>query len=166
MQRSAVLMIMLVPALAACGSKTEDRITAIEARLDAIEKSVGKYDAVTLKPGQTGYSLLATDLGRVAVAIAKIDPAPNGTRLTLDFGNPTSARLNGMKARIEWGANDSRGLPVIGGNVRSTQFVASEPLPAGSWRQYQIDLPAVPPAQLGWIRISALDSGTVDLLSQ
>jgi len=71
-----------------------------------------------------------------------------------------------MKARIEWGANDSRGLPVVGGNVQSTQFAATEPLPAGSWRQYAVDLPGVPPAQLGWVRVSAFDSGTVDLLSE
>jgi hypothetical protein len=165
MRRSA-LCLMLLPALAACHAKEDARLAAIENRLDRIEKTIGQHDAVILKPGQTGYSLLATDLGRVAVAIADVQPYAGGSRVTLDFGNPTSARLTGMKARIEWGATDAHGLPKVGGNVRSVSFTAAEPLPPGSWRQYKIDLPGVPPAQLGWLRVAGFDSGTVDLLSQ
>lgn len=166
MPRSVFCLLILLPALAACGSKTDERVAALEARIDKLEKAAALHAAVTLRPGQTGYGLLSTDLGRIAVAIARVEPVANGTRVTLDFGNPTSARLTGMKARVEWGTNDSRGLPVIGGKVRSTPFTASAPLPAGSWRQYHLDLPGVVPAQLGWIRLSAFDSGTVDLLSQ
>ena len=164
--RRSLVSLHLLTALSACYAKGDDRIKALEDRIDRLEKSIGQHDAVTLKPGMTGYSLLATDLGKVAVAIANVQPFANGSRISLDFGNPTSARLTGMKARIEWGANDSRGLPVVGGNVQSLAFTANEPLPAGSWRQYQIDLPNVPPTQLGWVRVSAFDSGTVDLLSQ
>lgn len=163
---TCLLLLSALPALSACGSKTEDRLKVMEDRIDRMEKFIGRHDAVTLKPGQTGYSLLTTDLGRVAVAIADVQPFANGTRLSLDFGNPTSARLTGMKARIEWGANDSRGLPVVGGNVQSLAFTANQPLPPGAWRQYQVDLPGVAPTQLGWVRVSAFDSGTVDLLSQ
>ena len=164
MRRPAICLLLLA-ALSACGSKNEDRLKGLEARLDRVEKRIGEHDAVTLKPGQTGYGMLTTDMGRIAVAIAKVEPVANGTRVTLDFGNPSAARLTGMKARIEWGTNDSRGLPVVGGNIQSTQFLASEPLPAGSWRQYFVDLPGVAPNQLGWVRVSAFDSGTVDLLS-
>ncbi|RYD86901.1 MAG: DUF3251 domain-containing protein, partial [Sphingomonadales bacterium] len=95
-----------------------------------------------------------------------VQPYANGSRVTLDFGNPTAARLSGMKAKIEWGATDSKGLPVVGGNVQSVNFTAPDPLPAGSWHQYDVDLPGVPPTNLGWLRVSAFDSGTVDLLSQ
>lgn len=165
MRRTVVCLLML-GALTACGPNSEDRFKSLETRLDRLEKMSAEHDAVTLKPGQAGYGLLATDLGRIAVAIADVQRFANGTRVSLDFGNPTSARFSGMKARIEWGANDSRGLPVIGGNIQSLAFTAEEPLPAGSWRQYQIDLPGVPPSQLGWIRVSAFDSGTVDLLNQ
>jgi hypothetical protein len=164
--RHPVACLLLLTALSACNSKTEDRFKALDDRLDRMEKLIGRYDAATLKPGMTGYSLLATDIGRIAVAVADVQPFANGTRVLLDFGNPTSARLTGMKARIEWGANDSRGLPMIGGSVQSLAFTAPEPLPPGSWRQYKVDLPGIPPTQLGWIRVSAFDSGTVDLLSQ
>lgn len=164
--RRPLICVLLLTALTACNSKAEDRMKGLESRLDRLEKQIGEHDAVTLKPGMTGYSLLATDLGRVAVAIADVQPFANGSRVSLDFGNPTSARLTGMKARIEYGANDSRGVPVVGGNVQSLAFTAPEPLPPGAWRQYQVDLPGVPPTQLGWVRVSAFDSGTVDLLSQ
>jgi len=76
MPRSMLCLLILLPALAACGSKSEDRLKAIETRLDRIEKATTQHDAVTLKPGQTGYGLLSTDLGRVAVAIARVSPMP------------------------------------------------------------------------------------------
>jgi len=165
MRRSA-LCLLLLPALVACNSKTDTRLKSIEDRLDKIEKQVSQYDAVTLKPGQTGYSLLASGVGRIAVAIADIKPTASGARVMLDFGNPTAARLSGMKARIEWGVADSRGLPGAGADVQSVSFTAPEPLPAGSWHQFAVDLPGVAPDKLAWIRISAFDSGTVDLLSR
>ena len=166
MPRSALCLLVLLPALAACHAKSDQRIAAIEDRLDRLEKTTAQHDAVTLKPGQAGYGLLATDLGRIAVAIADVQAYAGGSRVTLDFGNPTSARLTGMKARVEWGANDSHGLPIAGGGVQSVPFMAPDPLPAGSWRRYAVDLPGVPPTQLGWVRVSGFDSGTVDLLSQ
>lgn len=165
MPRSALCLLVLLPALAACKSKDEDRLRAIESRLDRLEATVSQHDAVTLRPGQVGYGLLQTDVGRIAVALADVQPSANGSRITLDFGNPTSARLTDMKARIEWGASDSRGLPAVGGAVQSTSFTAPEPLPAGSWHKYTVDLPGVPPNQLGWVRVTGFDAGTVDLLN-
>jgi hypothetical protein len=104
-------------------------------------------------------------MGRIAVAIANVEPYANGSRVTLDFGNPTAARLSGVKAKIEWGSNDAKGLPMAV-NSQSMTFTAPEPLPAGSWKQFPVDLAGVPPTSLGWVRISTFDSGTVDLLSQ
>ena len=166
MRRSALCLLVLLPALTACGSKSNDRIKAIEDRLAKLEQSAGEHQAITMKPGDTGYGLLDTDFGRIAVAIADVQPSATGSRVTLDFGNPTTARLSGMKAKVEYGATDSKGLPVVGGNVQSINFTAPEPLPPGSWRQYQIDVPGVAPNRLGWVRLSGFDSGTVDLLSQ
>ena len=100
------------------------------------------------------------------MAIADVQPYAGGSRLILDFGNTSAARLNGMKAKIEWGSSDRAGLPDPAGAVRSLSFAAPEPLPAGSWRQYPVNLEGIPPARLGWVRVSAFDSGTVDLLSQ
>jgi hypothetical protein len=166
MPRSALCLLLVLPALASCHSRAEDRLKAMEDRLDRVERTLGQHAAVTLRPGQAGYGLLDTDLGHIAVALADVQPSPKGTRVTLDFGNPTSARFTDMKARIEWGANDSRGLPVVGGGVQSKSFTAPEPLPPGSWRKYDIDLPGVAPTQLGWVRVSGFDSGTVNLLNQ
>lgn len=175
MPRSALCLLLLIPALSACG-KTDDRLKAVEDRLAKVEQTLGAHKAITLKPGQTGYSILETDMGRIPVAIARIEPNGTGSRVVLDFGNPSAARLTGMKARIEYGANDGNAAnttntandgktaPLMG-STQSVDFAAPEPLPPGSWRQYSIDLP-VAPTQIGWLRISNFDGGTVDLLSQ
>ena len=163
--RSMIPLMIAAALLSACGSKTDDRLKALEERLARIETKVNQHDAVILKPGGRGYGLLQTDLGRVAVAIADIQPAAGGSRVLLDFGNPTAARLTGMRARIEWGGSDGKGLP-LAGNVQGMDFTAPDPLPAGAWRQYPVQLAGVPPEKLGWIRISGFDTGTVDLLSR
>lgn len=165
MRRPIISALLLLPALSACG-KTEDRLKVLEDRVGKLEQSAAARQAITLKPGAAGYGLLDSDMGRIAVTIANIEPYAGGSRLTLDFGNPTAARLSGMKARIEWGANDAKGLPAAPIQGQSMSFSAPEPLPPGSWKQYVLDLPGVAPAQLGWIRVSAFDTGTVDLLSQ
>ena len=135
MRRSALCLLLLLPALSGCHAKTDDRLKAIEDRLGRVEAMVNQHDAVTIKPGQPGYGMLSTDFGRIAVAIADVQPTAAGSRVTLDFGNPTTARLTGMTAKIEWGANDSKGLPMPGGTVQTLRFTAPEPLPAGSWHQ-------------------------------
>lgn len=171
MPRSALclLPLLLLPALSAC-DKTDARLKALEDRLAKVEQTQGAYKAITLKPGQTGYSILETDMGRIPVAIARIEPNGAGSRVVLDFGNPSAARLTGLKAKIEYGANDGKptsdgkAAPLMG-TTQSIDFAAPEPLPPGSWRQYVIDLP-VAPTQIGWLRISNFDGGTVDLLSQ
>ena len=167
MRRSALYLLLMLPALSACGSKTDDRLKSIEERLAKVEQSIGAHKTITLKPGESGYGLIDTDFGRLAVAIADVQAYAGGSRVTLDFGNPTTARLTGMKAKVEWGSSDAKPVvPMTAGKVQALDFIAPEPLPAGSWRQYVVDLPGVLPTQLGWVRISGFDSGTVDLLSQ
>jgi len=166
MRRTAIALLLLLPALSACNSKTETRLKAIEERLAKAEAAIGEHKAITLKPSDTGYGLIDTDVGRLPVAIADIQPQAGGSRVILDFGNPSTARLTGMTAKVEWGGNDSKGLPLPASGSHSLNFAAPQPLLPGSWRQYPIDLAGFPPAQLGWVRISNFDSGTVDLLSQ
>jgi hypothetical protein len=165
MRRSFACALLIMPLLTACGSKTEDRLKSVEERLAKVEQAAEARKVITLKPGAGGYSMIEGDMGRIAVAIANVEPYANGSRVTLDFGNPTAARLSGVKAKIEWGSNDAKGLPMAV-NSQSMTFTAPEPLPAGSWKQFPVDLAGVPPTSLGWVRISTFDSGTVDLLSQ
>ena len=164
MRRTAYCLLLLLPLLSAC-SKTDDRLKALEERLAKAEQSAAEHRAITLKPGDKGYGLVETDVGRIAVAIAAIEPTPTGSRVILDFGNPTAARLTGMKAKVEWGSTDAKGLPMAPSS-QSFGFTAPEPLPAGSWHQYPMDLTGVQPTQLGWIKISEVGAGTVDLLNQ
>ena len=166
MRRAAIALLLLLPALGACSSKTNDRLKAIEDRLAKTEQALGEHKAITLKPGDSGYGLIDTDVGRLPVAIADVQPRAGGSRVVLDFGNPSTARLTGMTAKIEWGGNDSKGLPLPANGAHIINFTAPQPLPPGSWRQYPLDLAGFAPAQLGWVRISGFDSGTVDLLSQ
>ncbi len=56
-----------------------------------------------LTPGSEGYSIIRFDLGVVTVKLADIKPYANGSKVTLEFGNPLSATVTGLKATLDWG---------------------------------------------------------------
>jgi hypothetical protein len=107
------------------GCADEQQVAALQKKTDALQsevktlkeslsrlsddQSVDKFvrDAKSiayLTPGETGYSVIESDLGRLTVALDNVQPYANGTRITLRFGNLTSATINGAKATLDWAA--------------------------------------------------------------
>lgn len=142
----------------------QDRITALEKRVDVIEfdKLINDQHAAFLKPSETGYSLIETDFGRITVTLANVQPYANGSQIVLEFGNPTSARFNTIKAKIEWGETDEKGV-VKDDHARSIDWSPTEPLPGGSWHKYTLNLSDIPPTRLGWVRVSDFSVSAVNL---
>lgn len=54
MRRAALCALLLLPALSACGSKTDERLKALEDRTAKLEQAAAAHQAITLKPGATG----------------------------------------------------------------------------------------------------------------
>ena len=71
----------------------------------AVEKIGQEFDgAAYLTPGAEGYSVVRADLGALTVKIDNVEPYANGSRITLQIGNLTSATINGAKAKMDWAA--------------------------------------------------------------
>jgi hypothetical protein len=105
-----------------------------------------------LTPGADGYSVIRGDLGVMTVSLQNIEPYANGSRVTLQFGNLTSATINGAKVKVEWGTVDGKGVP-NNDTAKSRDITFTQSLGAGRWTNAQVVLEAVPPTDLGFVRI-------------
>jgi len=184
MLRRALVIVAAIAssALAACSDQSakllaaETKITALEQKIDALEKrtksieDAREFDVTLnslksiayLTPGSDGYSVLESNLGRFTVSLANIESYANGSRVTLTFGNLTSATINNPKVTIEWGTVDDKGSPNnVASHSREVEFTQS--FQAGSWNNVPVVLESVPPAQLGFVRLRELTHKGISL---
>jgi TolA-binding protein len=141
------------------------RDAVVRLEVDAsVEKTLRRIEKVAyLTPGSDGYSAIQSDIGRLTVSLDNIQPYANGARVTLRFGNLTSATINGAKAEVEWGSVDDKGSPINeAAKTREVSFTQS--LKAGAWTTVQVVLEGVPPTELGFVRIRELTHTGISLL--
>lgn len=117
-----------------------------------IENAIKNPRSAYLTPGEDGYSLVNADLGTISVKIANIVSYANGSRVTLSIGNLTSATINGLKATMNWGPVDDRGLPVPG-SEKTRDITLKESLQPGAWSMSSVVLEGVPPEAFGFLRV-------------
>jgi hypothetical protein len=130
----------------------------------AVQKFAEDADGIAyLTPGTDGYSLIKSDLGYLTVALKDVQPYANGTRVTLRFGNLTSATINGATATLEWGRIDEKGSPK-NGEARSRKVKFDESLKGGSWTQVQVVLDGVPPQEFGFVRVRDMTHAGIVLI--
>jgi hypothetical protein len=108
-----------------------------------------------LTPGSAGYAVVQTDLGRITVELENVQTYANGSRVTLRFGNLTSATINGAKATLEWGTVDAKGSPDNNG-ARTREVTFNRSLRAGAWTEVPVVLEGIPPTELGFLRIKEI----------
>jgi len=144
----------------------QKRADDLQAQIKALQDSISQIQAdqnldklfrdsasiAYLTPGTDGYSIIRTDLGYLTVQLSNVQAYANGTKITLRFGNLTSATINGAKATLEWGQVDQQGNPE-NDKARSREVTFSEPLRAGAWTEEHIVLDGVPAQEFGFIRV-------------
>lgn len=135
------------------------RVDSLQQRIASLE--IDKWLAATdkiayLTPGSDGYSVVRSDLGYLTVALNDIAPYANGSRITLQFGNPTSATINGAKAKLDWGRVTTEGI-TDNVSARSREITFTESLRSGSWTNVRVVLEGVPPQELGFVRVKDVE---------
>ena len=137
----------------------ESKVVALESQLSDLKLRVKmnekfqEWDEVAyLTPGSAGYSVVRTDLGNLTVRLSNVAAYASGSKVTLQFGNHTSATVDGLKAKIEWGPVDVKDMP-NNSEAKSKEFSATESLLPGNWNSTEIVLEGVPPTALGFVRV-------------
>lgn len=151
----------------------QDRLTRLEAANAALAAQLRNVElqaerdaserVVFLKPEDSGYSVLKLDLGNITVRITDVQPYATGSKVSLQFGNLSSARIDGLKAQLEWGRVDTSGAAQID-KAQSRQIELTESLAPGAWTQAELVLAGVPPAELGFVRLKDVDHSGIGLL--
>jgi hypothetical protein len=158
-------VVVLLLCLASCAPQ-DKRVSALESKVAGLEKQIeelkfqvelqstmGNWDQVAyLTPGSSGYGVVKMDLGHLTVSLANILPYANGSKISLVFGNLTSATIDGLKAKIEWGSVDQKGMPK-NAEAKSRDISLTESLFPGAWNKTEVVLEGVPPTALGFVRI-------------
>ncbi len=175
--KNFIVVIFSVFILTSCGDsqKVKDlqaRIDALETKVTTLESSVAdlqfsntlrQYNKMAyLTPGSDGYNTIETTLGVLTVSLENIKPYANGSKITLNFGNVTSATLSDVKATLEWGAVDDKGLPVAEG-VHARDVAFKKPFTQGAWTKAEVVLEGVPPVELGYVRVKNVTQGGIVL---
>jgi hypothetical protein len=103
------------------------------------------------------------DLGNITVKIADVTPYATGSKVSLQFGNLTSAKIDGLRAKLEWGTVDEKGS-AQNDKAKSREVEFTESLAPGAWTQSELVLEGVPPTELGFVRLREVDHSGIGLL--
>jgi hypothetical protein len=130
-------------------ASTTDRIQTLE-----IENLLRNIDSIAfLRPSDQGYSAVKFDLGIMTVRLTDVKPYANGSRVTLQFGNISGATIDGLKAKVDWGRVDEKGVALAEGE-KTREITFEKKLMGSSWTSVPVTLEGVPPEQLGYVRVS------------
>lgn len=150
----------------------QKRIASLENEVEAtkqqtsLNNAIKRFESVAyLTPGSDGYSVVKSDLGVLTISLKNVQPYANGSKVTLNFGNVVYANINGLKAKVEWGAVGKDGLP-DNENARSREVTFSESLRPGTWTSVSVVLEAVPPNELGFVRVRDVTHTGINLLAR
>lgn len=139
-----------------------------EARIEKLESSQklreildGSSSRAYLDPMSDGYGIVRTDIGPVLVSFLESAPKADGTEISLQVGNPSSASIVGAKFYVDYNIRQD-GSPEWQSTLKTTEYTAINPLHSGSWSKVKIPLPSIKPDRLGYLSIR-IDTNEVRL---
>ncbi len=118
-----------------------------------------------LTPGSEGYSTIRFDLGVLTISIGNVVEYANGSKVTLNFGNPLSTTISGLKAKIEYGEVDEKGI-AQNETAKTKEITFSESLRSGSWTRVNVVLDGIPSSKLGFVRVREVSHTGIILTKQ
>ena len=176
-----VLLGSAVPLFSACSSNgpsqgrqpAGESTRSLEDRLSLLEKKVEQDEfthqldndkSIIIKPASDGYTFAQTDVGPLTFQIATVAPLADGSQVRLKIGNPTSATISRLTARVAWGTSDTHGscLP----DANSTKNAEWQNIPAASWHSVTVAIPALPPTKLGCLVLDNISVASMELYTR
>jgi hypothetical protein len=141
---------------------TENKLTELQSAVAQLKGSKEWEDLVKdsdkvayLTPGAEGYSVVGFDLGVLTTQLADIRPYANGSKVTLRFGNVLSSAVDGLTATIDWGRVNDKGIP-DNNSAKSKEMTFNQTLQGGAWTEIPVVLEGIPPAELGFVRVTKI----------
>lgn len=144
----------------------EQEMLAAKFRLDNVESNkLEAHPYVDIDPTSSGFEILTTDYGSLAVSVQDVKALADGTKVTLQLGNLTTATLDDVGLEMRYGPRrptppDGADLTALLSGYNSWTTSLKEyskkldnSLAPGSWNSTEVRLPGVKPETLGFMRI-------------
>jgi hypothetical protein len=132
--------------------RLEKEVQALREQMDDFQIIRENNRIAYLTPGQSGYDSVQFSLGTLTISLVDVKPYANGSKVTLTFGNPLAATIEGLKAKIEWGSVGADGMP-DNKTLKSREVTFKEKIRPGSWTKADVVLEGLPPTNLGFVRV-------------
>ncbi|MGQ0442463.1 MAG: DUF3251 domain-containing protein [Methylophilaceae bacterium] len=156
-------------------SELESRLSTNEAELFELKNQVSdvsvnelirKYEKIAfLKVGTKEFLPITTEVGVITVSLSNIEQYANGSKVSVEFGNPLSATINNAKFTVDYGSLDKDGL-VVTAKEKSKEISLIEPLNAASWNKTELLVEGLPINELGYIRVHSLAVSNIGLYAK
>lgn len=162
---------------AAESKSVEDRLQELEGEILVLKIEVeglksSKQTAHSFgifDPLESSFQVLRTDTGTLAVAIKNVEGFADASRLTIEFGNLTSATLSDVQLDFTYGPRMPKPLNFGSGelgawtdSLKKHSLSLTKDLKPGNWNPIQVVLPGIKPSDLGYVRID-IDNSAIML---
>lgn len=172
-----VLLGVLSVVLSACGQVSKqavdsgtiallgDRLEILDDKVRAMEADRLRDNrfAAVLKPNSPGYMMLGTDETMLPIELVRVEPSGNGTKAVLLIGNPLNATITDLSAFLAWGETNAKGEPQDPVNELS-RYTFKGSFAPGQWTEKTVPLADLPPAKLGYVKLSGAIIKSMSLL--
>ncbi len=149
--------------LAQAVATMRDEIADLQQQVASLQVRDSTDGVAFLTPGSTNYAPLKFDLGILTVSLKDVTQYANGSKITLQFGNPLSSAINGFAAHIAYGPVDANGIPQMD-LAKSKDASFATPFKPGSWTDEIVILDGMLPDKLGFILVSGAKHAGVSLI--
>lgn len=142
-----------VDRLSAENKSLDERLTALRSDV-AVQGANRRIEREAWIPiNGSGYALLQTSHGPLAMSITDVKPYANGSRLILQIGNLSPAAFSEVKFTVQYGpsAEDAEYLDMEKG--KTMEWSVSNSIPGARWSLHTLTLEGVKPDELDhlWI---------------
>lgn len=120
------------------------------------EKFMNSFDkSAIIKVGSEGYSLVRGDIGTLTVSMKNVTSYANGVKVYVEFGNTTSANIDGLNFEISYGSLNPDNTPNYT-DSRTKKIELPKDIRPGAWNGIPIILENIAINQFGFLEISEI----------
>jgi hypothetical protein len=144
------------------------KLDAVEARITALEQRIGRLEPSAEYPyklSDSGFGFIETDTGGGTLQWTGARDNGNGVRLSLKFGNPSSASWNRYSIIGSFGKLQENGEPDESSS-KPFSIESDQQIPAGAWKTVSVQLDGPKAENVGFLRVRSIIVSSVGLIPE
>lgn len=172
MLKKSTALILMALLISGCNDNKEllSRIKTLEDNYESLKSTVELNELIIqisnnnvafLKPGDSGYSVVNFDLGKLTIAIDNATQYAGGVLVTFKIGNTLSSTITELSADFEYGQLNEKKMPTE--NIMRKKVKFKDELKGGSWNRTTVVLEGIELKDLGYIRVKNLSHSGIKL---